>query len=69
MTAIRVKFLRGTSLGGGIDAAPGDVIDLTPALYAQFAQQGRVVPVEAEPSEAPVDATADTLKPSRKGRK
>lgn len=54
MDTIRVKFLRGTSLGGGRDAAVGDVIDIDRRLYAQFAQQGRVVVVQE--SAAPVAA-------------
>jgi hypothetical protein len=68
MATTRVKFLRGTSLGNGSDAAPGDVVELDTGLVAVFAQQGRVVVLEAtEP--APVDeATADS-KPARKAKK
>lgn len=71
MDTVRVKFLRGTSLGNGCDAFPGDVVDLDRRLYAQFAQQGRVVQVAvadiAPAAEiAPPDASD---KPIRKGRR
>ena len=66
METIRVKFLRGTSLGNGSDAAPGDVVDLDRRLFAQFAQQGRCVEV-ATPVAEP--AAADAPAPVRKGKK
>lgn len=50
MDTVRVTFLRGTSLGDGRDARPGDVVDLDRRLFAQFAQQGRVVEVASADS-------------------
>jgi hypothetical protein len=67
METIRVKFLRGTSLGNGRDAAPGAVIDLDRRLFAQFAQQGRVVAVDAPAEPAPMPEPSAA--PTRKGRK
>ena len=70
MTSVRVKFLRGTSLGNGRDAMPGEVIDLDRRLFAQFVQQGRVVEVAPEPAPAaPQETAAAADKPIRKGRK
>lgn len=61
MTAVRVKFLRGTSLGNGHDALPGDVVELDTKLVAAFVQQGRVLVLDASaaPSSAPL-TTAGT---------
>ncbi len=70
MTTVRVKFLRGTSLGGGIDVHPGDVLDIEARLFAIWSQQGRVIEVESQES-AQVDEQADAPaadKPKR-GRK
>lgn len=71
MTTVRVKFLRGTSLGNGRDAMPGEVVDLDRRLFAAFLQQGRVVAVAAaEPAPAaPVSDDAAPAKTIRKGRK
>lgn len=71
MDTVRVKFLRGTSLGNGKDAAPGEVVDLDRRLFAQFAQQGRVVVVEtvAPPpaeADAPPAAPAPVIKKGKK---
>ena len=73
MITVRVKFLRGTSLGDGIDAAVGEVVDLDRRLFAQFAQQGRVVEVPTAPAPAPAVTEAapatEAAPPLRKGRK
>lgn len=77
MEKVRVKFLRGTSLGGGIDAAPGDVVELDRRLYAVFLQQGRCLKVDAELAlkesvQASVESAAvpePDVKPARKGKK
>lgn len=46
---MRVRFLRGTSLGGvGNDAAPGDERDLPEVQAAQLIMQGRATPIPAE---------------------
>jgi len=78
MTTVRVKFLRGTSLGNGLDAAAGEVVDLDRRLFAQFEQQGRVVevpepiapaPALIEPTLADDGGTAGLPAPTKKGKK
>jgi hypothetical protein len=77
MATVRVKFLRGTSLGNGSDAMPGDVVDLDRRLFAQFVQQGRVVEIaDTEQAvvgvpAAPVDGVPLTppAAPLRKGKR
>jgi len=80
MGTVRVKFLRGTSLGNGLDANPGEVMDIDRRLFAAFVQQGRVVEVPAtddQPAPAPVaDASGSPDEPvgliakiTRKGKK
>ena len=64
MDTVRVKFLRGTSLGNGSDAQPGEVVSIDRRLFAQFVQQGRVVEVADTPV-AEVEKTAAV----RKGKK
>ncbi len=64
MDTVRVKFLRGTALGNGRDAVPGEVVDLDRRLFAQFVQQGRVVEVPATPT-----ADAEKTAAVRKGKK
>ena len=55
---MRVRFLRGTALGGiGHDAAPGDEIDLPDTQAAQLVAMGRAVAIAAAPVAA-VEATA-----------
>jgi hypothetical protein len=68
MATVRVKFLRGTSLGNGTDANPGEVKDIDARLLPAYLQQGRVVEVEeiAAPAAAP-DPVPE--KPVRKGKK
>jgi len=72
MATVRVKFLRGTSLGDGTDAYPGDVKDIDARLLPAFIQQGRVVEVDviAAPEVLP-ESAPDTVpeKPVRKGKK
>lgn len=43
---MRIRFIRGTALGGiGNDAAVGDELDLPEAQAGQFVALGRAVPV------------------------
>lgn len=47
---MRVRFVRGTALGGvGNDAYPGDVRDLPAALAATLVADGRAEPLPDEP--------------------
>jgi hypothetical protein len=50
MATVRVKFLRGTSLGNGSDAMPGDVIDIDAHLLPAYLLQRRVVEVPPPPA-------------------
>lgn len=55
---MRVRFIRGTALGGiGNDAAPGDERDLPDTQAAQLIATGRAVPVANLP-EAKTPPTA-----------
>ncbi len=55
---MRVRFIRGTALGGiGNDAAPGDERDLPDTQAAQLIATGRAVPVANLP-EAETPPTA-----------
>lgn len=66
---MRVRFLRGTALGGiGNDAAPGDERDLPDAQATVLIAIGRAVAVPALPAPAPDVATdpAPAPKPTRK---
>lgn len=67
---MRVRFLRGTALGGiGNDAAPGDEIDLPDTKAAQLVALGRAVALAAvAPAAAPVAAVEATA-PQPKTRK
>jgi hypothetical protein len=76
---VRVKFLRGTALGNGSDAMPGEVVDLDRTLFAAFVQQGRVVEIAGNqqasvgvPAEnaggVPLAAPAKPVVAPRKGR-
>lgn len=47
---VSVRFLRGTCLGGGVDAYPGDVVDIPCAQARLFVAQGRAVLAEAVPA-------------------
>jgi hypothetical protein len=67
METVRVKFLRGTSLGGK-DAAIGDVIDLDRRLFAQFAQQGRVVVVSSADAALVAEAAEDPKPRIKRGK-
>lgn len=60
MQTARVRFLRGTSLGGGRDAAPGDVVEIDARLLPGYLAQARVTVVQ-EPDNR-------TEKPARKGK-
>jgi hypothetical protein len=64
---MRVRFLRGTGLGGiGNDACPGDLRDLPDAQAAQLIALGRaVMAAEAAPAVSPAP-TPDAPAPSRK---
>ena len=65
---MRVRFLRGTALGG-IDAAPGDEIDLPDTQAAQLVALGRAVALAAvAPAAAPV-AAVESPAPQPKTRK
>jgi hypothetical protein len=49
---MRVRFLRGTALGGvGNDAQPGEVRDLPAAQAATLVSAGRAVPEHDEPEQ------------------
>jgi hypothetical protein len=64
MTAMRVRFIRGTALGGeGNDAHPGDVRDLPEAQARHCVALGRAEPV-ADPAPAPAPAAAPTTAPA-----
>lgn len=72
---MRVRFLRGTALGGiGNDAAPGDEIDLPDTQAAQLVALGRAValaavaPAAVAPAAAPV-AAVESPAPQPKTRK
>jgi hypothetical protein len=74
MTMQRVRFLRGTGLGGiGNDAAPGDLRDLPDTQAAQLIALGRAVAIEPVPllaDAAPAsDAAPDEPKPPRRKAK
>jgi hypothetical protein len=60
---MKVKILRGFCLGGGIDVAPGDIVEIDDKRAPVLIQQGRIVPV------GEVAAEAETPKPARKGAK
>lgn len=74
---VRVEMLRGTCLGNGIDAYPGQVVEVSDTQATQLIAMGRArlaaapapttdsVPAAGAPAAAP-DAEA---KPVRKGRK
>ena len=68
---MRVRFLRGTALGGiGNDAIPGEERDLPELQAAQLIATGRAVEVPAAVLPAPTfDAPADAPKPSRRKAK
>lgn len=67
MTMKRVRFLRGTGLGGiGNDAAPGDERDLPDAQAAQLIALGRAAEVPAVP---PAPTFDDAPKPTRRKAK
>ena len=63
---MRVRFIRGTALGGiGNDAAPGDVRDLPDQQARAYLVAGRAVQVLAEaaaPAEPPKPAKPATTK-------
>lgn len=67
---MRVRFLRGTALGGvGNDATPGDERDLPDTQAVQLVALGRAVEVVAvapAPTLDPATAPADAPKPTRK---
>jgi hypothetical protein len=67
---MRVRFLRGTALGGiGNDATPGDERDVPDAQARQLIGAGRAVAVApVAPVEAPQVAPAETL-PLTKSRR
>jgi hypothetical protein len=68
MTMTRVRFLRGTALGGvGNDAHPGDERDLPEARAVHYIAMGRAVAVSTAPSPAVTDEAAPAPKP-RKGK-
>ena len=45
---MKFKVLRGTALGGGRDAHPGEVIELSEADARPFVLRGRLQPLEGE---------------------
>ena len=69
---MRVRFLRGTGLGGiGNDAYPGDERDLPNTQAAQLIAGGRAVAIPdspAVPSAPTVNADAPAPKPIKKGK-
>lgn len=67
---MRVRFLRGTALGGiGNDAAPGDEIDLPDTQAAQLVALGRAVALAAVASAAAPVAAVESPAPQPKTRK
>ena len=70
MTMTRVRFIRGTALGGiGNDVAPGDERDLPAAQAANLVALGRavIVPAATEPAAPVMDEPAPKT-PRRKGK-
>lgn len=64
--SVRVRFLRGTALGGvGNDAFPGDELELPVAQASAFVSAGRAVLVAAQAADDQPVATA----PARARRK
>ena len=74
---MRIKFLRGTALGGiGNDAAPGDERELPDHQALAFIAQGRAIrfgdgPTAAAPPNLPAAElqTSAPAAPHKKGRK
>lgn len=65
---MRIKFLRGTGLGGiGNDAQPGDVRELDDGLARSLIAAGRAEPAPDADEPAPVAESADP-KPKRKAK-
>ncbi len=67
---MRVKFIRGTALGGiGNDAVPGDVRDLPDQPARAYLIAGRAVQVPAEAAAPPATDPARPPKPATKKAK
>lgn len=59
---MRVRFLRGTALGGvGNDAYPGDELDLPGALAASLVAAGRAIEIPASAAPSPLDQALDAV--------
>lgn len=59
---MRVRFLRGTALGGvGNDAYPGDELDLPGALAASLVASGRAIELPAPTAPSPLDQALDAV--------
>lgn len=61
---MKVRILRGFCLGGGIDVAPGEIVEIPDARVPLLIQQGRVAPASATDEAATPAPTK-----SRKGAK
>lgn len=72
---MRVHFLRGTALGGELNAYPGQVLDLPDAQAEALVASGRARTAPADPTdaiEAPADAGVSSpsdAAPKRRARK
>lgn len=64
---MRVKFIRGTALGGiGNDAEPGDVIDLPDPQARAYLIAGRAVTADADqPPPTSPEAPSKTKQPKK----
>jgi hypothetical protein len=71
MDTVRVVFLRGTSLGNGLDAMPGEVVDLDARLLPAYLAQRRIIVLqESGPATATATSPApEPEKPARKGKR
>ena len=67
---MRVKFIRGTALGGiGNDAVPGDVRDLPDQQARAYLISGRAVQAPPQIAAPPATEPAPTVKPATKKAK
>ncbi len=66
---MRVQILRGFCLGDGVDAAPGDVVEIADHRVALLTAQGKVKALPATAPDATAPAEAESRKHLLKGRK
>jgi hypothetical protein len=66
MTMTTIIMLRGTCLGDGRDAYPGDIVEVNDVQAAHLISQGRATTAVTPPAEADTQAVVE---PKRKARK